>query len=292
MQTSKLGADEVPNWASSAFAGKADVFQTLHYGLTVGLVATPRDELKTCKRADLVSTVLASNSDSYDFIPVLEENPQLQKGFIGLFHASACRKSENIDGAVGKSSWLAPLAEGQLIGADASILEFVLSADGHPCRLVVSGSQIVGLVTLSDLQKLPVRAALFALITGFEITMVDYIKATLPEADAWMQMLKPNRREKIKEEISIAVSRDVFVDELLYTQFCDKIDIIKRLWIKNADIDTIARKFRQLEKLRNSVAHANEYAASPSAAKNVCEVVRDLLDIHQQMRERVYRDVN
>jgi hypothetical protein len=287
MQASKLGADEVPNWASSAFAGKPDIFQTLHHGLTVGLVATPRDELKTCKKADLVSTVLASNSDCYDFIPVLEENTQPQTGFVGLFHASACRKSENIDGAVGTSSWLAPLAEGHLIGADASILEFVLSAGNHPCRLVVSGSQIVGLVTLSDLQKLPVRAALFALITGFEITMVDYIKATFPAVDAWMEMLKPNRREKIKEEISIATSRDVFVDELLYTQFCDKVDIIKRLWIKDTDIHIIARKFRQLEKLRNSVAHANEYAASPNEAKNVCTVVRDLLEIRQKMRESV-----
>jgi hypothetical protein len=53
------------------------------------------------------------------------------------------------------------LSEANLIGADASILAFVRDADRHKCRLVVSGCEISGLVSLSDLQRLPVRAALF-----------------------------------------------------------------------------------------------------------------------------------
>jgi len=47
-------------------------------------------------------------------------------------------------------------------GADASILDFVWDADTKPCRLVVSGSKIVGLASFHDLQKLPARAAPFA----------------------------------------------------------------------------------------------------------------------------------
>jgi hypothetical protein len=116
--------------------------------------------------------------------------------------------------------------------------------------------------------------------------MVDYIKATVPGDEIWMEMLKPNRREKIKDEISIAVSRDVFVDKLLYTQFCDKADIIKRLWTNNADIETTTKQFKQVENLRNSVAHANEYAASANEAKNVCRVVRGLLEIRKKCESR------
>ena len=62
-----------------------------------------------------------------------------------------------------------------MIGADASILDFIKEADCRPCRLVVSGTGIIGLVTRSDIQKLPGRAALFALVTGLEISMSEAI---------------------------------------------------------------------------------------------------------------------
>ena len=41
------------------------------------------------------------------------------------------------------------------------LLDFVRTADEHSCRLVVDGGRVTGLVSLSDIQKLPVRAALF-----------------------------------------------------------------------------------------------------------------------------------
>jgi len=49
-----------------------------------------------------------------------------------------------------------PLSEDNLIGADAGILAFVKMADRHSCRLVIAGSEITGLVSLSDVQQLPV----------------------------------------------------------------------------------------------------------------------------------------
>jgi hypothetical protein len=179
------------------------------------------------------------------------------------------------------------LAEEYLIGADASILDFVIQADTRPCRLVVSGSQIVGLVTLSDLQRLPVRAALFALITGFEMMMTDFIKAKLPDMQAWMSMLKPKRIEKIEQEISIAQAKDAFVDALLYAQFCDKAEIMKHL--KPIDISGTAleRQLRHFEDLRNSLAHANQYAASPHQAKHVCNLVRELLSMRRELRKQL-----
>jgi hypothetical protein len=105
------------NWASPAFAGTADVFQTLHSGLTVGLIATHRQELKTCKKNQSVSYVLSVNSDDFDFIPVLDDSRQ-EPRFIGLFPAAEVRKR-----GVGQelvASFYLPLAEEYLIGADAS----------------------------------------------------------------------------------------------------------------------------------------------------------------------------
>ena len=40
----------------------------------------------------------------------------------------------------------------------------------------------------------------------------------------------------------------------------------------------------KIERLRNSVAHANEYASSRGHAESVCEVVRGLLDIKDELQ--------
>ena len=145
--------------------------------------------------------------------------------FVGLLHATELRKKGIPNGSV--ASFHLPLTEEYLIGADANILDFVVQADTRPCRLVVSGAEIAGLVTLSDLQRLPVRVALFALVTGFEMTMADLIKAKLPDEGAWMAMLKPTRLDKIQHEISMAQAKGAFVDRLLFTQFADKAEMLR-----------------------------------------------------------------
>jgi hypothetical protein len=75
------------NWARPAFAGVDDIFETLHSGLTVKLVSTPRHDLKTCKWSDLASDVPDSNPDDFDFIPVLNDAGD-EPRFVGLFHAA------------------------------------------------------------------------------------------------------------------------------------------------------------------------------------------------------------
>ena len=109
------------DWASSAFAGTGDVFETLHSGLTVKLVSTPRRQLETCRKHEQVSVVLGRNPDHFDFIPVLEDPVPQDSRFIGLFNASEARKNGKIEGLVSAS--YRPLTEEYLIGADASILD-------------------------------------------------------------------------------------------------------------------------------------------------------------------------
>lgn len=115
-----------------------------------------------------------------------------------------------------------------MIGGDGSILDFVIDADERPCRLVISGKDIVGLVSLSDLQKLSVRAALFALVTGLEVSMTKAIGRSFPTDDDWKSPLNDRRSEKVDSEITLSHRRDKFVDALLFTQFCDKVEILRK----------------------------------------------------------------
>ena len=85
----------------------------------------------------------------------------------------------------------------------------------------------MGLVSISDLQRLPVRAALFALITGFEMIMADFIRQRYSEDGDWLKLLADKRQRKIEDEKSKAKADDSYVDMLLFTQFCDKKEIVK-----------------------------------------------------------------
>jgi hypothetical protein len=166
------------------------------------------------------------------------------------------------------------LSEENLIGADASLLTFIRNADRQMCRLVVSGPKINGLVSLSDLQQLPVRAALFAMVTHLEITMAQAIRREFDESDGWMDRLSMERKSKVREKASVGKSEDTFVGAVLYTEFCDKVTIVRKSsnfrWSKTS----FERDLDKVQSLRDDLAHANNYAASREAARQVCETVR------------------
>ena len=199
-----------------------DIFETLHHGLTVALIATEREKLMTCRPNEFLSAVVSRSADQqYDYLPVTNEEGS---EIVGLLHAVDF--VQNSSCIVPVREHYRPLSEGDLIGANASILDLIKEADSKPCRLIVSRDKIVGFVTLSDLQKLPVRAALFALITGIELTMAEAIRKKYETDEDWLKLLSKCRQEKINKEVEKSKQEDAFVNALLFTQFCDKRDIL------------------------------------------------------------------
>ena len=257
------------------------VFEALHSGLTVELIATPRDDLMTCRLDEAVFDVLTRNTEPYDFLPVVGRTPRGDEGIVGLFHAAALIGHDSADGQV--EDYFKPLSEEFLIGADASILAFIRDADQKPCRMVISGPRLTGLVSISDLQKLAVRAALFALITGLEITMAQAIKNRFQGGDGWMACLSDTRQAKIAEEIEKSHRDDRFVDDLLFTQFCDKADILVKSLPLLTSNKALRQRLRDIRKLRDHLAHANEYAATSQDALRVCAVVRSLIALQKEV---------
>lgn len=269
------------NWVNQGESG-TDAFEGLHAGLTVGLIATPRADFETCSFSDTVNAVVKRNDGLYDFLPVVESKGDEHR-IVGLFRATdPCLQNIQNDELVQAHYYT--LSEQFLVGADASILEFIRTADGNPCQLVVSGENITGLVSLSDLQKLPVRAALFALITGLEISMAEAIRANTRTSDDWMTCLTAGRRQELRKQISRSRKGDGFVDELLFTQFGDKSDILLQRFDLPSNNGDLKHRFSAIRELRNNLAHSNEYAATPEEARKVCAIVRDLLHIQSEVR--------
>lgn len=83
---------------------------------------------------------------------------------------------------------------------------------------------------------------------------------------------------KIAELLNKAAATDGVVDALLYTQFCDKRDILlKSRLIAREHRVRFSLNMRAIEDLRNAVAHANEYADTSTKAAGTSRIARDVI---------------
>lgn len=264
-------------WSAGGDVG-LDVLERVQRSLTVDMIMTPRGRLMTCRSEDTIAAAMRKNSMDYSFLPVVDGSDR----YLGLFDAGHWFRRTPTEEPIGEN--FEPFSEDLVIGADASIFEFVMQADERPTRLVVSGQKVAGLISISDLQQLPVRAALFTLITGLEIAMAKRIEAEWPHnGDAWKGLLSDPRRADLEGKISEARKSDNFVSEIALTQLCDKSTVICKAKLIPGGRRKLEAALGRIERLRNSLAHANYYAETPETAKKVCSVVRSILEIKTEL---------
>ncbi len=240
--------------------------------LTVRLLMTERSAVMTCKRDDPIDAVVAGNVRQFSVLPVESEDR-----ICGLYRADQWFDKQDVPSRLIGDDF-ERLREGDLIGIDASILEFLTGALEHPTRLVVSGARVVGLVCLSDIQKLPVRAAIFSAITALEMAMANRIEASWRDDPAgWLGLLNERRRKKHELAVQQAREDDTFVSDILLTQFVDKWTIIQKQGLVPGTKRKVGKEFRAIERLRDSLAHGNHYGETPDKARDVCRTVGTIL---------------
>lgn len=271
---------QVPVWPSRPATAQETV-EAVQAGLTVRLIMTERDSLMTCRPSDAAASLAAKN-DKHRFSSV----PIVRDGRIcGLYNAERWFEETPPAGRRIEDDFEA-LSEDLLIGGEASILEFVLSAAQRPARLVVSGSEIVGLVCLADLHKLPVRAALFGLVTALEMVMAERIQGAYPNGPkGWLKLLSAGRQEKVKEKVAFLRESDTLVSEILATDFADKAKVIAKLNVLEGSKTKLNDEFEEIKKLRDSLAHASIFAETKGAAENVPHTVKAIGRIMSELRK-------
>lgn len=217
---------------------------------------------------------MGRNREGFDYFPVIDAAQGERERIIGLINLVPYLRGKAQEGIVQEQ--IDPLSEDNLIGANAGILTFVKTADRVGCRLVMSSADISGLLNLSDLQRLPVRAALFALITNLEMTMEAAIRREFTAPDKWKKLLSEDRLHEINRKRKAAEAADNLVDDLLLTGFADKSNIIRRSPSFPEAWGAFESEMTEARELRNNLAHANEYAATRDAAAKVCNTVRNI----------------
>src|SRR5689334_3168064 len=135
---SKAAEPSVP-WANASLAtDPGAVLKAIEKDLTVSLIATDRSLFETCSIDEKLTSVMERNRQmGFDYLPVTKSSAN--DAVVGLIELAPLMKSVVATGQRVREK-MCPLSEENLIGADASILDFLRGADSHQCRLVISGS--------------------------------------------------------------------------------------------------------------------------------------------------------
>lgn len=237
--------------------------------IPVALIATPRADLK-CQREDRWQEI-ASDPELSDFdqVPVTDgESGHIVAVFI-------------------RGSGLITLRESMLMSADAPLIAFLESADNQRFRLLVEDRKLSGMVTLSDVQKLPVYSVIFSLLIIVEMLLMDWIrKSCADHTDKWLDHLDNNQRTTIERHWKNAVKNNVAIDRLSCASFGHEIRAAAGLGLFESHTDR-HKTLVALEGLRHKVCHAIEFAPTADQALTIPSHVRDAQGIAIWLRSQI-----
>jgi hypothetical protein len=173
------------------------------------------------------------------------------------------RRSELSDGCCGDH--LRPFGPDDLVTESDSLQKVIESLAINDQCFVTLLDRVVAIVTLSDLEKPPMRMFLFGMITITEMILTRMIAESWPDG-SWRSLLSAGRLSKAEELLAERVRRNKKVEVLDCLQFSDKsqillrnpafMELLKRLGMGSRNAALQAAK--ELEMLRNNLAHTQE----------------------------------
>jgi hypothetical protein len=267
-------------WAADALEFD---FTHLEDAVSVRMAAT-MGELLTCAVGETAKAAFAqANLDGLDHLPVLDRDM-----IVGVL---VRQKSVQLPECPVKEA-MEPLHSKMLVSAVDPLLPVLESLDDTlGFRLVVQSGEVQGILTLSDLQKLPVRSLLFSRITHAELLLAKVIRSrTGDDSQLWLNTLSEARRAKVLAKWGDLKKSKAELDLLECTEFADKRDALAELgglldWSTKKLTETLG----SVERLRNKVAHASEYASSPEEAKKTIHLTRELGKLIADLRRETGR---
>ena len=237
-----------------------DVLSHLERSTPVRLMATIGTFVGADAGEPVAAAISRADQHRFDYLPVREG---AAGPVVGLFS----RRSVAADGTTRVRDVMQPLSSANLMAIDAPLLQFVLSADTNPCRLILDEADIRGLVTLSDIQRLPVRTALFGLFIHLELLLTDLLRRTIGPTRSPFEFLSKKRAAEARERWETFKANSLDHDPYSALMFGDKKTIARQLKIGGLSSRQIDRELNSIEtKVRNPIAHGADYALSEAAA--------------------------
>ncbi len=149
-----------------------------------------------------------------------------------------------------------------IVLGSAPLAEVIVGLQEFPRLFVMVFGRVGAIVTRSDLQKPPVRMWLFGMITLIEMRLNSLITQGCSEQE-WKPFVSPARLQKAEELLAERIRRNQHLGLLDCLQFADKGQIVARNEQLRRHTRLQSRRqaeqmVKQLEKLRNNLAHSQD----------------------------------
>jgi hypothetical protein len=177
------------------------------------------------------------------------------------------RKDGIIDGYVKKSDLLGGkfdiinFQEEEKFPQSKSLIDVFKAFQSLERIFVLVFGQVGGIVTRGDLQKSAIRMWLFGIISLIEMQLLRIIREQYPD-DGWKSLLIGKRLTDAENILNLRREKNVAIDLADCLQICDKStivlkteEVLRKLCV---DKKSCKRFFKDLETLRNNLAHAQD----------------------------------
>jgi len=161
------------------------------------------------------------------------------------------------------------LEECLLAAAKEPLGQFLPSLQARKYMLVLRGRQVEGIVTRSDLTKLPVRLYSFSVIAHLEDLLAQLIEARFG-SDSFKAELNAKRRRKFEDTFQKLKKEKMDPPPVEALFLCDKCRIVSNAYGLGGSAQ---HELDEIERMRNQVAHMATYANDQD---DVCHFLRQL----------------
>jgi len=249
-------------------------------GFTVREITTQTENLacwyEGCDEAALLEE---ADSEGYTYVPVTEDDV-----IVGVLSVASLRDGRR-DVEHLTSHWL--------IAADTPVLHLIdlFAREGDRRYFVLSSSEIIGLVSPADLNKVPARASFYLLTAHFESLLTQFIKNFIGSSESDLHpYLTENRINSAKKVRSQERESDLELPLLHYVQLFDLVEVVAKseelTRLLGFESATQVRDTIKFGDVRNPVAHLNNLLiATSSDIERVNEDCKNIILYSQRIAE-------
>jgi hypothetical protein len=258
------------SWASRPLSALDEQLQSVRDYGSVGMIATPWRSVVRCTphRARSIGPTMADAAlDDFDQIPVVA-------------------KGEVVEVLV-RDIGIVPAHSGMFMSAEAPLVTFLETADRQPFRILLRGETLVGLVTLSDLQRLPVYPLLFSMTVAVEAMLRECIRRSCrDDEDKWLTLLTSREQSAINVHYERARAENLAIDRLSFAGLAEEIRVAVALQLCSLN-DQIHTNLLDLQKLRNQVCHVQGFAETIEHARRLPKRVHRIHELSGWLRQQL-----
>lgn len=179
---------------------------------------------------------------------------------------------------------LRPIEDARLLDHEAPLHEALVRLADREFVFVRTLGEVGGIITRSDLGKPPVRMWIFGLLTVLESAFARHIRRRFPD-EGWRSHLSSSRQRRAEHLQTERRRRKEAADVVDCLQFADKAQILFknpgareelgiRSWTAGKQL------IKELERLRNALAHAQDIVGSWETIARLATHVDAVLDLY------------